>query len=423
MTDKKPIAPSLQDLSHAQVESSHLFGFTNVSGKALALLSLTSLSGGAAGVAQGLGYLGPVLGLSLTFPAGLTVLGASVVTGLLGYWLGNFDDKRIKEHNSRASHAFNSARGTVYERIEKGFLKALAKVEYDPKKNSLPYDALGYAVLLTDEKIGTLPPHVQLDIYRTQLDLELYKHRRLTSHRTVEGRGFEEAAMVDDATMDDKAAAYKRCRDFIRAAILNGTLSTTPVSGRSSSKAGKNFHGDGGADLTDVTGDVLEALLRTSRRGLPGGGFKPGGGTYGGGGASGSWKFDAPHANSSLGTTQSMQGQAFLASGLGPGDGGFYAPPTTGSGFDFDAGSLGSSGGSSNFDFGDVDLGEDGAPVLLVIAGIAAVVAASTVAGFSVWKNYISNADTPALGDVHLPMITKSLASAEKDIRRMYTPG
>lgn len=427
MTNKKQIAPSLEDLSHAQVESSRFFGFTNASGKVLSLLSFATLGGGAIGVAQGLGYMGPVLGASLSFTGGLATLGVSVTSALIGYWLGNFDDKRIKVHNSRAAQAFQVARGSTYERIENGFIRALSNLpEYSPADNSLPYDALGHAVMMTDEKIEKLPPHVRVDVYRTQMDIELYKQRKLTSHNTVEGQEFEKKTF-ERPTMIEKATEYKRCRDYIRQCIADGTLVATPIGARPSKvpESSKKAHGDGADDylLADVAVDALDALGRGLRHGPSHGAggsiFRSGGGgDFGGGGASGSWSAAAAQ-NANVVSGAAQQGRAFLAGGVGSG---MDTPAAASSVSDFDLGSISGSGGGSSggFDLPDVD--SDAAPLLLVVAGVAAVLAACAASGASLWKNFVSNADVPALGNVHLSLITKSLASAEKDIRNMYKP-
>lgn len=426
MTNKEQIAPSLEDLSHAQVESSRFFGFTNASGKVLSLLSFATLGGGAVGVAQGLGYMGPVLGASLSFTGGLATLGVSVGSALIGYWLGNFDDKRIKAHNSRASQAFQTARGSVYDKIENGFIRALSEVpEYSPAVNSLPYDALGHAVMMTDEKIEKLPPHVRIDVYRTQMDIELYKQKKLTSHNTVEGRAFEEKTFKRP-TMIEKATEYKRCRDYIRQCLLDGTLVATPIGAYPAKAPEKSnqAHDDGADDylLADVAVDALDALGRGLRHvPIRGGGsvFRSGGGgDFGGGGASSSWGAAvAQNANVASGAAQ--QGRAFLTGGIGA-DMDASAATSSLSNLDFGSISGGGGGSSGGFDMPDVD--SDAAPLIMVVAGVAAVLAACAASGASLWKNFVSNADVPALGDVHLSLITKSLASAEKDIRRMYKP-
>lgn len=426
MTNKKEIAPSLQDLSYAQVESSRFFGFTNTSGKVLSLLSFVTLLGGAAGVAQGLGYMGPVLGTSLSFTGGLVTLGASVTAALVGYWLGNFDDKKIKAHNSRVGRAFSSARHTKYESIENGFIQALSNVqEYDPAKNSLPYDALGHAVMMSDDKIDKLPPHVRIDVYRTQMDIELYRHRQLTSHRTVEGRAFEEKTFRRP-TMIEKATEYKRCRDFIRAAIASNTLVATPVGSRpdrAPENARRVRNDDDDLLLADVALDALDVLgrgLRNAPR-TGGGGFRSGGGgDFGGAGASGSWNTLASPQVTNVASGAVSQGRAFLTGGMGSGMDASAAGRDLGN-FDFGSVSSGSSSSSGSSDFEMPDLGDD-PRVVLVIAGVAAVVAACAASGAYLWKNFISKADAPTLNGVHVPMISHALATAEKDIRRMYKP-
>ncbi len=431
MSNKTQLAPTLEDLSYAQIESSRLFGFTNISGKMLSVFSLSSLVGGAAGVAQGLGYMAPVAGISLTFPAGLGVLAASVVTGLVGYWLGNFDDKKIRAHNSMG-RSFNAARDTMYKKVENGLIEALSDVKYDPAQNTLPYDVLGYAVLLTDRQIEDLPAHIQLDVYRTQLDLVLYKAKGLTSGNTVEGKEFEAETMTADKPMETRALEYKRCRSFIRQAIEKGTLTITPLTENekkntaSPSSGGAYQSNDGNSEFSDAVSDVLDDLARvrwrTGRASKP---WSGGGGEFGGGGAGGSWSREV--SKSLPGSAPPAQVPVFFPTGSLDTSIGGSSAASAGAGLpDFDPGSsafdTGSGGGSSGFDLSDVEVDKDSAGPLLVLAGIAAVLAAAAVSGFSLWKNFISRAEAPKLGNVPLPLITKSLASAEKDVRRMYTP-
>ncbi|HTK84386.1 MAG TPA: hypothetical protein VL625_04810 [Patescibacteria group bacterium] len=397
MKDRAEVAPSLEDLSYAQVESSYLFGFTNMSGKAMALISLATLIPGAVGVAQGMEWIGPVLGMSTNFWTGLALTGISSVAGLTGYWLGNFDDKKIRAYNEQASYSVHSyARGKVYDRVERGLVETLSAVEYDPQKKHLPYDALGYAVLLADDKIADLPAHVQVDIYRTQLDLELYKYKQLVSAHTREGLALEAKIMGADVPMEKKAEEYRQGRDRVRAGLKNNTLTITPVT--------QAHYDEGGSRLTgnDTSDDWLWMRGRGGyyRGGFSGGGSGGsggfngfGGGRSGGGGASGSWD-DAPG----------------------------FAPVLSGSG------SSGSSGGSSGSGkkSGGGDLGKaagGGLGLLIKFAGVAAVIAATAVTAFSLRKNFFTEADKPVLAEgVRVPMLAKSLATAEKDIRRMYAP-
>lgn len=430
MSEKEPVAPSLEDLSYVHVEGSRFFGLTNVTGKILSLASFTTLAMGSTGLAQGLGYLGRIAGMSLSLGAGFALTGASVVTGLIGYWMGNFDDKRIKKHNERAAGAFAAARGTMYQKIENGFIQALSKIEYDPGKNSLPHDALGHAVLFSDDKIAKLPPHIQVDVYRTQIDLELFRHRRIISGATVEGAEFESRTMVDGNSMNERALAYKRCRDHIRDSLRKGTLVCTPLGGKNEKPEpeGSGFtSGDGTAG--DVADDFLDGLGRSLRHlsgGSSGGGFKGGGGNFGGGGAGGSWGDAVRTGGNAVSVSgRSAQPQPFIVPGL-MGAGNDISPAGAGMSDSFNFGSVSGSGsgGGSGPDF-DLDLGdmdEDAAKILLPLAAAAAVIAAASVSVFSLWKNYVSRADKPVLGHVPLPMISKSLASVEKDVRMMYNP-
>lgn len=430
MTDKEPVAPSLEDLSYVHVEGSRFFGLTNVSGKILSMMSFATLVAGGTVLAQGLGYLGRVAGMGLSLGSGFALTGASVVTGLIGYWMGNFDDKRIKKHNERAAGAFAAARGTMYQKIENGFIQALSKVEYDPGKNSLPHDALGHAVLFSDDKIAKLPPHIQVDVYRTQLDLELFRHRRIISGATVEGVEFEGRTMVDGNSMNERAAAYKRCRDHIRDSLQKGTLVCTPIDEeRKKQEAGGSGFADNAVDAGDVAGDLLDDLARSLRHlpgGSSGGGFKGGGGNFGGGGAGSSWGDGfRTGGNAVSGSVRSSQPQPFIVPGL-MGTGNDISPASAGMSDSFNFGSVSGSGGGGgsgpdfDLDLGDMD--EDAAKILLPLAAAAAVIAAASVSVFSLWKNYVSRADKPVLGHVPLPMISKSLASVEKDVRLMYKP-
>lgn len=385
MTDPQPIAPSLEDLSRANVENSRFFGYTDASGKVLALLSLGTLVSGATGLAQGLGYLGPILGLSLPLGVGFAVVGASIVAGLAGYWLGNFDDKHIKEHNQRA----NASRRVVRETIEQKFVDALAKVEYEPSRHSLPYDALGYAVMLPDDKIASLPDHVRLDIYRTQLDLELYTHKQLTCRNAVEGERLARAVKALSTTKQ-QADAYKVIRDEVRVNISEGKLTLTPIT---EDKKPQRTKEESNSTDDEVTYTIAEALADMSRAG----GrysrssssspdiFQGGSGKFGGGGASGSWGVAAVPANNG-----SMSAD--------------FSSAARGGGFDFKM----------------PDMDGEAAKGLVIVAAVAAAVAAIIVTGCSLWKNFPNRAEKPAFGNVHLPLITKSLASAEKNICAMY---
>jgi uncharacterized membrane protein YgcG len=408
MSDRDFVAPSLDDLAYAQVKNSRLFGLTNLSGKALALSALGAFGTGVTGTAQLLGWVGAVGGVTLTFPVSLGFLGGSVVAAAVSYWLGNYDDRHIEAHNQRHSglaSSFHNARQTDYNRIQNQFIEALRHITaYDPREKMLPYDVLGHAVLLDDSHIQKLPPHVQIDILRTQLDLELFRAKRVISDQTHEGRDFE--AMVFDnesLAMEERAKAYFHCRDHIRRSLTDGTLRITRIDDDRADGEGRSSDvSENTADFMEAVGDALSSVLRRSgSRSGSGSSWTPGGGSFGGGGASGEWGA----VTSSLNTTSTNFSSVATARPA-------FVPAPSSSG--------GESSSGLDLGLGDLDMDEDTFKALPAIILIGAAVVAVGANAASMYKNFISKAPKPVLLGVDTPLITQSLRSADKEIRQMY---
>jgi len=437
MTDdvKPEVAPTLDDLALANVEHSKLFGLTNVSGKIATLAALGGLVVGTTGVLQAFGVIGAVAGATIGLPLTIGVAAGTIAAGLGAYWLGNFDDKRIRAFNESA---FGSARRNYYDDIESRFVDALSTVQYEPFAKTLPHDALGYAVFLSDDKIAKLPAHIQLDVYRTQSDLMLYNHSKLTSRGIVEARAFEDDLKNDSTkTIEEKAEAYRKCRNSISAAIDEGTLQMTPYS-----KADE-IRSDVGADFSDAASgssssddnaigeffdDLADSFARSARRSRgsssSGSSYAPWGGFSGGASSSSSG-----HTGSS-GTRS--HGGFFTGGGFG-GEGGFKtggAMPVpiiinngggNSSGGGFDLGGLFDGGGSSSGSRSSGSSKGAGEAILLA-AAVAAASAAYIVTGFAVWKNFISRPEDPEFEGLKIPALSASLRSARKQVEHMYAP-
>ena len=389
MPPRKPVASDLDDLSYATVAGSRFFGLTNVTGKVLAALSLVSLG---VMIFVGAQFVWGPGDIAAALPMGIGAFVVSMTSGLAGYWFGNFDDRTIIHHNARVRRPFKAGHAKIYEGIEDKFVKSLARVDYDPFEKSLPYDALGHAVHLPDDKIDLLPAHIQLDIYRTQADLEFFIHAGLTSCRTREGKSEVDEIVNSLKPLEDMASAYKDFRDRAAEDLIESGVEFTPLHperppGR------RSWLGRLGGIIADYepSGDIYipRGRWRLSGSGAGGSTGSFGGGDFGSGGGIG--------------------GGGFTTGGVMEGSGGSFS---TGGGFGAP------SGRSDNRGAGDALKGAGAALVIIIAAALIA--AATVVVARALKKNFWDKAEKPAFGDVHIAYLAHSLKSSESKIRRMY---
>lgn len=423
---------TLDELRYVRVQDSHLFGLTNISGKVVTGLAAVALGSGTLGVAQALGYAGAVAGLTLSLPVTIGAAVGSFGAALAAYWLGNFDDKRIDAHNSSVRRAFHRARGDEYNRIENDFVKALQHV---PEDKTLFADTLGHAVHLKDRQIATLPPHLQVQVYRTQADLELYKHTSLTTANIVETQDFHVWLSEANPTLEEQAKGYRDARNDIRKAVENGTLSVTELDAGSYISAPEKYEPMMDKESDNSFGDFIDGALddlsRASRRnsnsGSSAGWSNPwvGGGSSSGGGRQGSV---GTRSHGGFKTGGGFGGEGFQTGGSIPAapvfvtGGGFGGESSGGSGFGDFIGSLADSGGGGGGGGGSSRNSKGAAEALMIGVAIAAASAAFIATGAAVWKNFIDQTPKPDIGGVQLPVLTKALASSRAEIQQMYAP-
>lgn len=411
---REAIAPSLQDLSYAKVNHSWAFGITNATGKILTVASTAALGAGGVGVAQGLGYLPAIMGVSMPVMTGFGLLGGAIAGAVAAHAIGNIDDQIIANHNDNLAREFRAIAANRDASAEDKLVIALQGADYDPYTRHLPVDALGHAVTLPDEKIKRFPPCVQVDVFRTQADLALYSQTQLTTANNPSYAARKKTIRASGKSHEVQAEQFRKLRNDICKDIIEGTLQAAPnqsldepdhVPHTAPVKKGRikrAFKRIGAATLdaaTEVVSDPYFTTINWGRlwqsgdRGgasipsLPTGGEI--GGRLGGGG---------------------------FTTGGGFGGEGFR----TGGGFGSDAAGLFKefTGGTGNRRSSN---NNDGAAAALVI------VAAAIAIGVTVWlvgraytKNFFDMADKPTLNNVELPAITHALPTAEKDIRKMY---
>jgi hypothetical protein len=419
------VAPSLEDLAYAHVKNSHFFGLTNLSGKALTFMAMGALALGV-GVVGSAGFnAGNIMvGLLQTWPIALAAWGASLGGGLAGWWVGGYDDRVIDEHNDNSYPA--SSRRQVEAHLQDTFMKAISKADFDPSRKTMPYDALGHAVLLSDEQIEKLPAHIQFDVYRTQMDLDLYRYTNLCSHQIFEAMVYEARVLAKDAPMQEKALIYRENRDAVRKLLDEGALEYTPIV----QDGPKKSWGDRLSEFMDAAGESIADSNSFNNNSFD---FGSGWGRGRSSNSSGGGSIFGGGASSSSSPTSGSIGGSFGGSRDGFKTGGAIASGgfVIGGGFGSDANgnyASFSGGGSVNrrndsgggFKADGIKLDGSAAQGLVIVAGAAAVCAAAIATGFSIHKNFFAKADEPKVDGVRMSYLSNALPSREGEIRQMY---
>lgn len=431
---RETVAPSLEDLAYAHVKHSQFFGLTNLSGKALTFIAMGALAVGVGVVGSaGMNAGNIMVGLLQTWPIALGAWGASLGGGLAGWWVGGYDDRAIDDHNDISYDS--SPRRKVETQLQNTFLKAISKAEFDPAKMTMPYDALGHAVLLKDDQIETLPAHIQFDIYRTQMDLDLYRYTNLCSHQIFEAMVYEARVFAKDIPMEEKAQLYRENRDAVRKLLEEGTLEFTPIA----QDGPKKSWSERLSEFTAAAGDAFADANNSSSYGSNNNGFdfgsgwgrsrssnsNGGGSIFGGGSSTSSSSSPAPGSigGSFGGSRDGFKTGGEIASG-GFVTGGGFGSDANGNYASFSGGGSGNrksdSGGGGGFKSDGIKLDGSAAQALVIVAGVAAVCAAAIATGFSIHKNFFAKADEPFVDGVRMSYLSNALPSREGHIREMY---
>lgn len=371
--------PAPADMSCVHVRNSHMFGLSNVAGSLLTGAGVASLALVTTGMLKGVGFMA-ALGIPFSLPiaAGLAVFAFGA--GLTGYWAGNRDDRLINKWNEYIDTVQTEKTNRMLDSLEHRFMTALGKAEYDPNKASLPLDALGAAVMLPDSQIMKLPPHVRLDIYRTQSDLALYKAEKLGASNDKLARATDERVLNDrSATIIEKADYFRQRRDAVYKLTTQGRLS--------------RLFGEKSVAVLPPTAPAYEMGKGLSQR------DSLHQQSYDSGHSSGYWNGFIIGQSIGRGSSSSAHSATYTNSA---------------------AIAAGSSSSSNN----NNSSSSSSSPAAGQAAGQAAVLALAAAAyiavGFAVYRNWMTSAPKPK--ELTIP-VTAKLPSAEGDLRNMYRPG